>query len=100
MSCPPPDQWLRKPALRLLQSRCAAPEEGRQLPRITCWLRSETDTSIVTWRRAVEVLASTGGNDVTTTISRLIETSPELSVVSLRALANKALHRGSDTIQT
>jgi hypothetical protein len=41
-----------------------------------------------------------GGNGVTTTIAGMMETSPELSVVGLRALGNKALARGSDTIQT
>jgi hypothetical protein len=43
---------------------------------------------------ALTVLASGGGNGVAT-IARLVQTSPELSLVSLRALAKKALHRGS-----
>jgi hypothetical protein len=68
--------------------------------RITCWECSETDTSIVRWCRPVVDARPAGGNGVTTTIALMIETSPELSVVGLRALGNKALARGSDMIRT
>jgi Asp-tRNA(Asn)/Glu-tRNA(Gln) amidotransferase A subunit family amidase len=45
------------------------------MPRIARWGRSETDTSIVKWRRALVALASSGGNGVAT-IARLVHTSP------------------------
>ena len=49
--------------------------EGRELQRIVR-RGGKTDRSIVKWRRAMVVLASAGGNDVTA-ISRLVQTSPD-----------------------
>ena len=49
--------------------------EGRQLQQIVR-RGGKTDRSIVRWRRAMVVLASAGGNDVTA-IARLVQTSPD-----------------------
>jgi transposase len=49
--------------------------EGRELQRIVR-RGGKTDRSIVKWRRAMVVLASAGGNDVTV-IARLVQTSPD-----------------------
>ena len=49
--------------------------EGRQLQQIVR-RGGKTDRSIVKWRRAMVVLASAGGNDVTA-IARLVQTSPD-----------------------
>ena len=63
------------------------------MPRIARWGRSETDTSIVKWRRALVVLASSGG--------MVWRSSPGWSTPAQdvlgqsRALATKALHRDS-----
>lgn len=48
-------------------------EEGRRLQRI---VRRDHDTNAVRYRRALVVLASAGGNDVTA-IARLVHTSPD-----------------------
>ena len=50
--------------------------EGRDLQRIVRRGSGKSDNSVVKWRRALVVLASAGGNDVTV-IAGMVQTSPD-----------------------
>lgn len=62
------------------------------MPRTARWGRSEEYTSVVKWRRTLTVLASGGG---IAWRARLVQTGPELSLVSLSELAKRGLNRSS-----
>jgi transposase len=59
-----------------LRVRRVSDAEGRELQRIVRRGGGKSDRSVVKWRRAMVVLASAGGNDVTV-IARLVQTSPD-----------------------
>jgi hypothetical protein len=68
------------------------------LPRIARWGHSNSDTSVVKWRRALVAQASAGENDVATT-SPLIQTSGEFSVVSLLCTEAQVRYRGHNACE-
>ncbi len=67
--------------------------EGRELQRIVRRGSGKSDNSVVKWRRALVVLASAGGNEVSV-IARMVQTSPD----RVREMIHRFNERGMSSL--